>query len=165
MEAEAAGTPILEIVAQRERDGAEGYPVPGYLLLREEPYLQRFVSRGEIEIEEARAIDDMHLADVRHVDQREHLPDRNAGARFLEGFASGGGSRRLRVLHEAGGQGPEAVTGFDCPSAQQDAIVPLGYRPDHEFGIHVVNRPARVTNVTRQAIACRDSKIEGLSAA
>jgi hypothetical protein len=47
----------------------------------------RVSARREIQVEQARAVDHMHLVDVRHADHAVHLAQFDAGAGFFEGLA------------------------------------------------------------------------------
>src|SRR5574340_1198420 len=75
VEAVASGLPVLEIVPQCQADGAEGDVLPGNVGFLEELDLQGLLAGREIQIKQPCPVKDMHLVDVRHVDEGEHLAD------------------------------------------------------------------------------------------
>jgi hypothetical protein len=60
---------------------------------------------------------------AQHADDREQRADLHVRERFLHRFAGRGLLHGLAVLHEAGGDGPEAVPRLDRPLAHQDPAV------------------------------------------
>ena len=104
----------------------------------------------------ARAEHHVHLVRVQHVHDREQRADLDV-ARSASSSDSRRAPvlRRLAVLHEAGGDRPEAVARLDRAPAQQDAALVFRHAADDDLRILVVNRAAAVADVARQVIAGR----------
>ncbi len=156
MKAELPLAAVLEVQAQRHRDRAEGEFVPRDFMLGEEAGLKRLLAGPEVEIQEACAVQDVDLANVRDVDQRIHVADFDSRAGFFCSFSG----RRLRsgfvVFHEARRQRPLAIARLDGAAAQQDAVFPLGNGTDDHLRIAVMDRAAGIADVPGQGVAGRD---------
>jgi hypothetical protein len=70
----------------------------------------------------------------------------------------------LAVLHEAGGDGPEAVTRLDRPFAHQDLAVHFDDTAGDDPRIVVVDRAARRADGAGQVVAFRDLHLDRLAA-
>src|ERR1035437_4605392 len=152
----AAGAPLLAVVEkmpERGRAGAKGDLFPRNLRLLEQRHFQAFRSRGEIEIEQPRAVKNVHLVDLRHRQHAEQIADLDARIGFLQRLAQRRFARGLAVFHEARGRRPVAAARLDGALAQQDFALPLRDAADHHFGIRVVNGVAGLAHVAREAIA------------
>src|SRR5438876_5146224 len=64
---EVAGSPGFAVVLERPADRRKGEPVPGNLLPAKEPDLEALLSGLNSFVEQAGAIDQLHLADARNV--------------------------------------------------------------------------------------------------
>src|SRR3954465_6480227 len=120
VKAEDAAAAVDEPVPQRRRDRAERNLLPGDRRLLVQRDFERLLACHEVEVEQASAVEEGHLIDVGHRDQRERLAELNAGPGLLEGLACGGRGRGLAVLHEARRQRPVAVARLDRAAAEQD---------------------------------------------
>ena len=116
-------------------------------------HFQAFGAGGKIQVHQLRAKEHMHLADVRHVDQRIDAQVAHPGAGFLGGLAN----RRLldgfAVLHEACGQGPVTEPWLDGASAQQHLRAPDRHATGDDIGVLVMNRVTAVADKTQARIA------------
>src|SRR5258706_14930982 len=73
VEAERPFAAVGEPPLQRERDGAECDVLPGHLRLFEQRDLERLGARAELEIDDPRTEEHMHLVDSRNRDHRKRL--------------------------------------------------------------------------------------------
>src|SRR3989338_3206126 len=98
----------------------------------------------------------MHLADVRDVVERIESGDFHARVRLFRSFTSCGLSRGFIVFHEPRRQGPEPMARFDGTTAQQNLVLPFGYRAYDHFRIFVMDGAADTAHVAWQVVSWRD---------
>ena len=84
-----AGGAVGEEEAQRLADGRERDFVPRNFAFLEELHFEALLAGVDVDVEQARQIEEMHLMHMRHVQQREEALDLDARAGFLERFAGG----------------------------------------------------------------------------
>ena len=86
-------------------------------------------------VEQASAIDQLHLADPRDVVNGEQALDLDPRPRLFPGLALGSGASRLVQFEIARGQGPKAVARLDRAADQQDALTRAGDRADDDLRV------------------------------
>src|SRR5687767_14520903 len=79
--------PVREPALERCADGPEGDLGPGDAGFLDQGDLQRFLAGLEIEVEEARAVEEVDLVGARHRDHAERRAELDAGAGLLCGLA------------------------------------------------------------------------------
>jgi hypothetical protein len=84
----------------------------------------------------------VHLADAHHVDQGEESLHLDPRPGLLDGLAQGALEGGLAELHEAGGQGPQALSRLDVAPAEQHLVLPHRQRADDVERVLVVDRRA-----------------------
>jgi len=149
---ERAAPAVAEVLLKRGPHGAKRDVVPWNVGLGKQARFQRFDPRLKIQIEQLRAKHQIHLIDMRQVVERIQRPHFNARAGFFPGLAGRTFERGLAVFHEPGGQGPQAIPGFDCAATQEDLVFPFGDTAHDHFRILIVDRAASGADVTRQAV-------------
>jgi hypothetical protein len=80
------------------------------------------------------AIEEVELADVRHVEHGEQRLEIHLDARLLQRLAQRPLLRGLAELHEARRQRPVAAPRLDIAQAEQHAAFPHGHRADDVQG-------------------------------
>ena len=95
----------------------------------------------------------MHLADVRHIDQRIDAQVTYSGAGFLGGFTNGRLFDGLAVLHETGRQGPETTARFDGAATEQHLGAQGGNAASDDIGVLIVNGLTFVADIPQARIA------------
>jgi len=164
MKAEFAALAVGEEVPQGHGDCAEGNFFPGNVGLGEQRNVEAFLARGEVEVKQARTVNNVYLVDVRHRDHRVGSIKRDARAGFLMGFAQGRLGNALLVFHETSRQRPAAVARLDGAPAEQNLVFPDRQGADDQTRISVVDGAALVANVTRNAVARGNAHIDGAGA-
>src|SRR5258707_7664795 len=155
VEAEVAPGPVLEPALESRADGPESDLLPRNASLVEQRDLQRLLAGLEFEVEQPRAVEEVHLVHARHRDHAERRAELYIRAGFLERLAQRRLAGGLVVLHEPGGQGPVAVARLDRAPAQQQLARVLGDRADHQQGVLIMDHAALVADPARQAVARR----------
>ena len=112
-------------------------------------HLKALYTGGKIEVRQLGAEEHVHLADVRHIDQRIDAQVAHTGAGFLGRLANGRLLDGLTVFHEAGGQGPIAPARLDGTTAQQDLGAPGRDTTGDDVGVLVVNGVTAVADKTQ----------------
>src|SRR3954468_19375050 len=159
---EAEGTPaaVGEPVPQRRGHGAERDLLPGDRRFFVQRDFEGLLARLEVEVEQARAVEEVHLVDVGDRDEREGLAELEARPGLFERLARRGRGGGLAVLHEARRQRPVTVARLDRAAAEQDPSRVLGDRAYDHDRVLVVDHPARVAQPARQAVARRHAARE-----
>src|SRR5258708_27412625 len=155
VEAEVAPGPVLEPALESRADGPESDLLPRNVSLVEQRDLQRLLARLEFEVEQPRAVEEVHLVHARHRDHAERRAELDVRAGFLERLAQRRLAGSLVVLHEPGGQGPVAVARLDPSPAQPQLARVLGGPDRHQQGGLVMNHAALGADPARQAVARR----------
>src|SRR3569832_901899 len=161
MKVECAGAAVVEILFQRRTHRAESDVVPGDLGFGEEPGFERFDAGLKVEIEQPGAEHEVHLIDMRQVVQGIQAAHFDARAGFFPGFARRAFERGFAVFHEAGRQGPQAVSGFDGTPAQQHLVLPFGNAADDHLGVLVMDGAAFGADMTRQVVSAWHAQHHG----
>ena len=156
VEGKTTGCSVGEIGAQAECDALKSQRLPGNILFSEQDGLQCFHTGCEITLQQAATIKQMHLTDVRNIDQREEFLNTDMGAGFLQRFPLGRFAGRFAVLHETGRQGPQTRARFDRSPAQQNPFLPLGDAADDQLRIQVMHAAAIQTNVAWHIVSGRN---------
>jgi hypothetical protein len=160
MEAEYTGFPFREIQLQGAAHAGKGDFIPRHLFLGEQPHFQAFLASAEDRLQQAGAEKQVHLADVRHIEQGIQRVDFDLGQCFLVGLARRGLGCGFAVFHETRGQRPEAVARFDGAAAEENLVFPFGNAADHQFRVLVVNGVADIADMARQVIPGRDAQAD-----
>lgn len=152
---------VSEEKFERVAHTAKGKILPRYIRFGKQLHFETFRTWFEIQIEQLRAIEQMHLMNRRQVNQRKQpLLDGDVRPSFLDRFALGGVGGGFIIFHEAARQRPQTGTRLDRAAAQHDLRVmtgfPNGDRANDQFRILVVDRAAVRTDVARQVIVRRD---------
>ena len=63
----------------------------------------------------------VHLMYVGNIADAIESVEFDFSAGFFLSFAAGGGFYCFPVFHEAGGECPQSITGFDCSTAEENA--------------------------------------------
>ena len=92
--------PILEEMPQGVADAGKGQVIPGDGGFAEQRHFQALAAWFEVEVEQAAAEEQVHLADVRQIVERVKGDDFDAGVRLLRGFARRRLGRGFVVFHE-----------------------------------------------------------------
>src|SRR6266702_5896803 len=155
---------VGEEEAQGLRDGGERDVVPGNFVLFEEAHFEALFACFDIEIEQSREVEQMHLMHVRNVQQRVQVLYFDARTGFFQCFARGGLRRRLAHFHEACGQSPVAVARFDRAPAQQHLVIPDGNGADHVARILIVHGAAARADEAFTVVAGRNAQAHCVAA-
>jgi hypothetical protein len=144
--------------------GAKGELVPGHLVLVEQPGLDRLRPRIEVCVLQPRTIEQVHLPDTHHVEQREQALQLDARAGFFHRLAHGTFGRGLAQFHEPGRQRPVAVARLDVALAQQHLFAPHRHRADHVERVLVVHFAAGAAHRALAVVIGRRAVVGGRAA-
>ena len=164
MQRVVAGGAVGKEKAQRLAHGGERDLVPGNFAFVEELHFETFLAGVDVDVEQTRQVEEMHLMHVRHVQQREQALDLDARARFLQRLARGAFARRFVHFHEARGQGPVAVARFDRAPAEQHLVVPDRHRADDVARILIVDGAAVTAHEAFAVVAGRNAQADLVAA-
>src|SRR5271169_1453134 len=131
--------PRLSIVLKRPSYRRESELAPRDLPPLEEPDLEALRSGLDGLVQQARAVDQLHLADPRNIVNRQQSFDLDPRPGLLPSLALGSGAGRFIELKIASGQGPIAVARVNRTAAQQNTLTPSGDRADDDFRVVVEN--------------------------
>jgi hypothetical protein len=111
-------------------------------MLVEELRLDGFRAGLETCVLQPGAIEQVHLSDPDHVEQREQILQFDARAGFFDCLAYRALGRGLAQFHETCRQRPQAVSRLDVATAQQHLLAPDRHRAHHVEGVLVVHLAA-----------------------
>ena len=136
VEAERSPGAIGEPVLEGEADGAERDVLPGHLGFLEQRHFQAFHAGLEIEVQQPRAVEDVHLVHVGDRDHAEGILQRDARAGFLQRLAHRGFTGRLAFAYADGDEILPDDSRTPLGSIDPFSLVAgLGYRdPEGRFG-------------------------------
>ncbi len=164
MQTERPFPAVFQIAFQAKADTAESQLFPGNLVFVTKPGFQAFDSRGVMSIQEFAPIKEVDLTDAGNIHQGKQGAGSDPGTGFLFRFPGRCNRAAFTVLHEAGGQSPEAFLRSNGSPTKQNALVPFGNAAHDEFGILVFDMATGVTDRALHVVASRNLLSHGLAA-
>jgi len=141
-----AGASVVEEALQCQFHRAKGEVVPGNLVLRKQARFLGFRAWIEAVVQQIRQVEQVHLADLHHVEQGEQVPQFDARTGFFVRLAKRALSRGFSEFQEARGQGPEPQPRLDVAAAQQHLALPNRHGPHHIERVFVLDVAASATH-------------------
>src|SRR5688572_8845435 len=155
---------VLDEAPQGEIHAQECDFRPGQLGLVAQHHFEALRAHSEYRARQTGAERDVHLVRVQHVDDGQQRADLDIRQRLLDRLAPGGILDGFAVLHEAGGEGPEAAARLDGAAAHQDAVLEDRHAAGDDPRILIMDRGTSPADEARQVVARRDSQFDGLTA-